>query len=593
MTERQPLAAGATLQGGRYTIVRLLGQGGSALTYEATESRWGLSVCLKEFFPIGAVRGANGLKPAVAEYAERMALGLQAFIDEADTLARFSHPGVVRVLGRFSENRTVYLVQEVLVGMTLSEVLAMSRQLKEPAVLKVAQQVGQALLMVHGAGLVHSDLKPGNLFLTREGRYVLLDFGLTRGFLSRSGAERGGRGFTPGFAPPEQYQEQPLTPASDVYAFAATLYTLYAGLPPVDAALRCQGQALGAIRNATLSARCEEALQQALILDPRRRTPGVREFLHQLGLETSPKFVAYKPPAFSLRKKLRAHPGLTVMALHGDRLYTGGRDGTLRVFSWPDLEPLGQCPVHSRPLSALAVAHHGQFLVSACEGGEIKLWDASLSAGHPLHSEKSPITALACHPSKDRALAAFENGQAAVLSPSAAPLRWSAHQGAVNSLAVHPNGKLVATGGEDGQVRFWLEGVLVNQLPESSKAVQWVAFSRDGAGLLTAGNDQLARFWDLSGPAVLRELKEHTAVVLRAAFSFDPKTVLTLSGDRQLRAFSLDHGRMMAQVEAHNEPVKSLVCDPNHPWAATAAANGEVSLWEWEGAAAGQPKPTA
>lgn len=594
MTEREPLAPGTTLADGRYTIRKLLGQGGSALTYEAGEGAWDLSVCIKEFFPIGAVRSPNGLKPATADYAERMAQGLQAFIGEADTLARFAHPGVVRVLGRFSENRTVYLVQEVLVGMTLSDVLAMSGKMKEPAILKIAQQVGQALLMVHGAGLVHSDLKPGNLFLTKEGRYVLLDFGLTRGFLSRDAAERGGRGFTPGFAPPEQIQEsQKLTPASDVYSFAATLYSLYTGMPPTDAALRCQGQALAAIRNPSLTPRCNEALLQALTLDPRQRTPGVREFLHQMGLETSPKFVAYKPPGFTQVKKIRAHlGGLTAMALRGSILYTGGRDGSVKAFSWPELEPLASVGAHSRPVSALAVAHHGQFLVSGCEAGEIRLWDAALGQAHPLWNEASAVTALACHPGKDRALAAFESGLCAVLSPSSSPLRWNAHKGAVNSLSVHGNGKLMATGGEDGAVRFWLlsEGTEVNALPGATRAVQWVAFSPDGAGLLTAGNDQWARCWDLAGPSVLREFKEHTAVVLRALFCCDARTVLTLSGDRQLRAFSLDHGRVTRQCEAHSDPVRALVADPGRPLAASAAANGELILWEWEGASADHPK---
>lgn len=204
---RAPLTSGSTLQNGRYTIVGLLGTGGSALTYRAKEGRLGLEVCIKEYFPVGAIRAQDGIRPLAPEFEHRVQDGLAAFVDEAQTLARFSHPGVVRVLGQFDENGTTYLVQEVLVGMTLSEVLGISGKMKEEAVMKIAQQVGQALLMVHGAGLVHSDLKPANLFLTREGRYVLLDFGLTRGFLSRAGAMKGARGLTPGFAPPEQYSE--------------------------------------------------------------------------------------------------------------------------------------------------------------------------------------------------------------------------------------------------------------------------------------------------------------------------------------------------------------------------------------------------
>ena len=588
---RQPLPRGHALAGGMYTISRLLGEGGFALTYKARQGRWNLSVCIKEFFPIGCQRGEDGIVPCAPQFQRRVEEGLLAFHDEAASLARFNHPGIVRVLGTFQENRTVYMVQEILEGLTLSDGITMAGKMKEFRVMRVAQQVGQALLMVHAAGLVHSDIKPENIFLTQEGRYVLLDFGLTRGFLSAAGAQLGGRGLTEGFAPPEQYVPgNKLTPATDVYSFAATLYSLLTGMPPPGAHLRSKGQPIPAIKplNATISEKVERALHNALTMDAKKRTPGIREFLYQLGLDSTPKAISYRPAQFEEMTSVRAHPtGLNALAVHAQsqRVFSGGRDGFVKSWSWPDLEPLASRKAFEGPLARLSVSEDGAFLVAGSEHGEIKLYSSSLEGeGVQLSHQGVGVTSLRFKGSL--VAATLNNGQCCLMGPGISePMHWVAHAGPANCLEFHPNGLFLLTGGEDNLIRFWElpELKMVDSLKAHDKGVQSLAFSSDGTALLSASNDQSIKFWDLTaGNRLIRELRGHTSFVFEARFCCEDKLIISISGDHTLRGFDLSSSRCIFCSDAHNERTRAMAIDPLRPLVAAGSSDGSIRAWKFE-----------
>lgn len=574
-----------------YRISRLLGEGGFALTYKARQGRWNFNVCIKEFFPLGCERDAAGILPVNDAFQRRFEEGLQAFRDEAASLARFNHPGIVRVLGTFEENHTLYMVQEILEGLTLSDGLTMAGKMKEFRVLRVAQQVGQALLMVHAAGLVHADLKPENIFLTQEGRYVLLDFGLTRGFLSAAGAQLGGRGLTEGFAPPEQYiPGSKLTPATDVYSFAATLYSLLTGVAPPGAHLRSKGQPIPAIKphNPTITEKVERALYNALAMDQNKRTPGIREFLYQLGLDSTPKAISYKPAQFEEVSSVRAHPtGLNALAIHTQtqRIFSGGRDGFVKSWSWPELEPLASLKAHEGPLARLAVSEDGQYLVTGSEHGEIRLHSAELEGpGVVLAQTGVAVTSLRFKGSL--VAVTLGDGQCYLMGPGISePMHWMAHAGPANCVDFHPNGLFLATGGEDKLVRFWElpELKMVDSFKAHDKGVQSLNFSPDGSALLSASNDQTIRFWDLTASnALIRELRGHTAFVFEARFCCQDNQILSISGDHTLRGFDLHSSRCTFCSDAHNERTRAMAVDPLRPMVATASSDGSIRVWQFE-----------
>lgn len=238
------LCEGSQLQGGKYAIEAVLGQGGFGITYRAVQTNLGSRVAIKELFPDGATRVRDSVQlqgsTRLAAFAEQK----RAFIQEAQTVARFHCPGIVRVQDVFEENGTAYMVMEFLDGTTLAERLAVEGALAVGEVEGLANDLSSALAVVHGGRFLHRDIKPENVFLANDGRTVLIDFGSARDF--RSGATmQHTRLITPGYAPLEQYAAQAkFGPYTDLYALAGTLYHCLVGEAPPSAPDRTTGAAL-------------------------------------------------------------------------------------------------------------------------------------------------------------------------------------------------------------------------------------------------------------------------------------------------------------------------------------------------------------
>src|SRR3954471_3490781 len=202
-----PLAPGEKV--GRFEIVREIGRGGFGVVYEARDLELSRSVALK------AVRA-----PAAAVLEE-------SALAEAETAARLAHPNIVSLhdIGRCA--RGAYLVLELLHGETLRERLRRG-PMKPRDALCVAVDVARGLARAHGAGVVHRDLTPGNVFLCEDGLVKILDFGLA-GVLGRTGQAGG----TPGYIPPELQRGESDT-RSDVYALGVMVHQLFTGTFPFE-----------------------------------------------------------------------------------------------------------------------------------------------------------------------------------------------------------------------------------------------------------------------------------------------------------------------------------------------------------------------
>lgn len=284
------LAAGATLADGRYEIHRVIGRGGFGITYEGVDHRLERRVALKELFPESAVRhGSTVLTPPAARSAFHEAK--ERFLREARVLARFTHPGIVRVFEVFEDHGTAYLVMELLEGRTLVEVLRQhGRPLPEADLLDVAGRVAAALRPVHAAGVLHRDVNPSNVMLTHHGRVVVIDFGLARDYEPDHTVGMT-RVVTPGYAPIEQYRgEGRFGPPTDVYGLAATLYRLGTGRVPTGALDRSGGGELLAPGrlNPELSKAVSDAILDGLELEPSHRPQDLDAFLARLGVGRLP-----------------------------------------------------------------------------------------------------------------------------------------------------------------------------------------------------------------------------------------------------------------------------------------------------------------
>ncbi|MDX2004232.1 MAG: protein kinase [Meiothermus sp.] len=274
------LSAGTTLAG-RYVLGEVLGQGGFGITYAAQDRVLRRPVAVKEFFPDGSTRLATQLNPPTSLGGLGFQEAKERFISEARTLGQFAHPGIVQIYDVLEDNGTAYLVMEKLEGETLGRRIERLGRLDERGVMEVARAAAGALETVHAAGLLHRDLKPDNLFLTTDGRTVLIDFGSARGFVQNK-TVRHTRLVTPGYAPLEQYASSAkLGPYTDLYALGATLFHALTGSQPPSATDRATGVALPSLPRGT-SKQLSNLISRALEMKVADRPASVGEWLRAL-----------------------------------------------------------------------------------------------------------------------------------------------------------------------------------------------------------------------------------------------------------------------------------------------------------------------
>ncbi len=258
-----------SLQNGRFIIQEVLGGGGFGITYSAIEQSTGKIFVLKTL---------NYIQQTKADFDEQQV----KFVNEALRLAQCSHPHIVKVHEVIKEDELWGMVMEYIDGQDLANYIDERGQLSEAEALRYIDQIGQALEYVHAKGFLHRDIKPNNILLRRGTQEaVLIDFGLAREFnLGKTGSMTNAK--TEGYAPIEQYERKGNFGAyTDVYALAATLYSLLTGEVPFPARFRKTGIPLPPPKqfNSKISDRVNEAILKGMALEVEQRPQTVKEWL--------------------------------------------------------------------------------------------------------------------------------------------------------------------------------------------------------------------------------------------------------------------------------------------------------------------------
>ncbi len=221
-----------------YQIEDVLGVGGFGITYKAKDLNLGCNVAIKEYFPASfAVRAANTctVNSRTSNDNEIYTTGLHRFLDEARILAQFKSRSIVHVNRFIKANGTAYIIMDYEEGVPLSRYLLKSKRLTEHELVMVAVPILEGLRTIHQSKYLHRDIKPSNIYLRKQGRPVLIDFGSARQSIDNNG--QAVTGFvTHGYAPFEQYNtHDEQGPWTDLYGLGATLYRCIKGVSPVDA----------------------------------------------------------------------------------------------------------------------------------------------------------------------------------------------------------------------------------------------------------------------------------------------------------------------------------------------------------------------
>lgn len=280
-----PLNTGFVLNN-RYRIVKLLGQGGFGAVYRAWDT-------------------ALSRPCAVKENLELAPESQRQFSLEASILANLSHANLPRVIDHFIlPGQGQYLVMDFIEGEDLGTRLQQTGKMRWDEIRPWVEQIVSAVVYLHSQPnpVIHRDIKPSNIRITPDGRAFLVDFGLVKYYDPQLRTTRGARAVTPGYSPPEQYGQAITDARTDIYALAATIYSLLTNLEPPESVARLVSDTLLPPRrvDASIPQPVEQALLKAMQIRPADRFASMAEFAQALlrfAPQQQPGPVRVAPPA--------------------------------------------------------------------------------------------------------------------------------------------------------------------------------------------------------------------------------------------------------------------------------------------------------
>lgn len=587
---------GQPLFGGRYIIERKLGEGGIGITYLARNERDELRVIktLRE-----DILNHSTWKPHQTKLK-------QDFRDEAVRLAVCRHPHIVQIENIFDEGNLPCMVIEYIEGEDLGDRLRRMGVLSEVEALLYIRQIGEALKVIHSKGLLHRDIKPRNIMI-RAGKSeaVLIDFGIAREFIPNV-IQRHTVYRTPGFAPPEQYELEAARGAYiDVYALAATLYTLLTGLIPRNADdRRRRNIPLEPPKhfNPNISDTVNQAIMRGMDLQPDLRPQSIQEWLDLLDGEIDevpptqvitpqsrlptqhfpqPKAQSLKPSvgtsqSWQCVRTLRGHSSMVLavaISLDGQTLASGSNDNTIKLWqleTGKQLRTLGRWfSGHSNIVYTVAFSPDGKLLASGSWDESIKLWQVATgkeiytltSHGNWINSVAfSPIFPNPCDQEQETYLQRLSSSSKASIG-----LGW-----------------ILASGSADSTVKLWQvnTGTEIRSFTGHSDSVWSVAFSPDGQLLASGSADSTIKLWQVNTGREIRTFTGHSFFVHSVAFSPNGQLLASGSADRTIKLWQVTTGEEIRTFIGHSEAVCSVAFNPKGQLLASGSWDKTIKIWQ-------------
>jgi len=258
--------------GGRYTLLGLLGAGGMGTVYRARDEELDELIALKMLLP---------------EFVEEAGM-LERFRREVKLARRVTHKNVARVFDIGEHDSSKYLTMEYIEGETLSATVSRQGPMPVVKVVEIALAICAGLAAAHAAGVVHRDLKPENVMMAKDGRVVIMDFGIARARVveDASRTQVGAAIGTPAYMSPEQVQGlEDIDARADIYAFGAMIYELFTGVQPwrgesivaVAAARLMQPPPDPCVKRPSLPVACGEFVKRCMARDRDHRFASAEE----------------------------------------------------------------------------------------------------------------------------------------------------------------------------------------------------------------------------------------------------------------------------------------------------------------------------
>ena len=294
-----------TVLSNRYIIGRVIGEGGFGITYIGMDTTLSKRVAVKEFYPSGIAARNSAVSNEIGVLSERRGFfrgGVERFMFEAKSVAAFSdEDGIVDVLDYFQENNTAYIVMEYLEGENLKQHVVRTGVMPPDTLINLMLPVMRSLRSMHAKGIIHRDISPDNIMLTKKGTLKLTDFGSAKFYTSDE--RQKAIILKPGYAPEEQYRSNSEQgPFTDVYALCATIYTCITGTVPLAGPERAKNDTLKTPSQlgADIRPSQEKALMRGMAVLAKNRTPDMDTLFREL---TGRSFPVSQPKREPVKKK--------------------------------------------------------------------------------------------------------------------------------------------------------------------------------------------------------------------------------------------------------------------------------------------------
>lgn len=628
---------GGTELAGDYKIDRVLGAGGFGVTYLADEMALSRKVSIKEYFPSDfAARDSQGsATPRSENCTGDYSWGLERFIEEAQTLAKFNHGNIVRVYRTFRANNTAYMVLHFEEGQSLKNWLkGLNRAPRQKELDAIISPLLDALQIIHQAEFLHRDIAPDNIIIRKSGDPVLIDFGAARSDIAAHSKTKTVSALVkPGYSPYEQYAEtsKQQGPWTDIYALAATLYHAVTGKRPPDSPSRMLNDEMIPAREAALGAYRApflDAIQRGLALSPDARPQSVAEWRSLLlaPVPEKPGMIArlrerteIKRTAGKARQAAMAETAVIQTAVPpppdapgpAGRLldFVDGLKSPPVKIEPPPAKPVARgapqpakkaSPKALKPAPAVAEAPLPPAVPARNSSGRKKARPApSVKRTRSLSREiKTKVIMAVAFVSAGYI---FQDQLARVAQPLPSAIttggitsslanraislgsEFKAHDGAIDGIAISGDGRLIVTTGNDRLLKIWNAETrqLNGAIPLNAGIATALSVRNNRA--VTAHADGTIAVHDLDKRTQLYTFKRTDSGIWAAAFAGSEDLIAAAGQDATIALWQTGLPSMPdALLQSHNSAVQALAADTAGRWLASSSEDSAVKLWNVE-----------
>jgi serine/threonine protein kinase len=580
---------------GRYRVMRLLGEGGFAKTYEVSDR--------------------TGIPKVLKVLTKNQSKAVEQFQREAKVLIRLNHPGIPQGEEFFtffpqnSQELVHCLVMEKIEGENLQEWSEKrgNRPISERQAIDWLTQLANILHEVHQQQLIHRDIKPSNIMLKPDGQLVLIDFGIAREitetYEQKLVAGQVTATHTYGYAPLEQVIGRAV-PQSDFFALGRTFVYLLTGKHPDEIGNNYRDPNTdddwnwreAALKVSDLLA---DFIDQLMARPIQKRPPDTQAILKQLveieqtlypqrlsSSTSSNTPLIINGQNISLEYSLGGSwnsPGhsqaVSCVAISPDSqiLVSGSDDGTTKVWNLSTGEEISTLYSSDYPIKSVLIGLDGKILVIGNQKAIILI---ELLTGQDIYTLKTPVRCLAISPDGQRLV----GGSASAVYvwereiTTGKPIRTiQKHSGYVTSVAISPDMRTLVSGGTDSTIKVY--STSMSTLTGHRDAVNSLVISSDGQTLVSGADDQTIMVWDLNTGNKICTFSGHKKAVKSLAISPDGQTLASGSSDETIKLWNLNTEEEICTLDGHLDGVNAVAFSKDGRILASGGGDCTIKVW--------------